>query len=361
MKIVFLIKALDNIGGTERVTIQIANALSLRKHDVHIVSLVGNQKPFFSVLPAVKLHYIHKGSDNSIFPYRDLRRHYRLKNCFKQILPDVIVVVDASRATFKIPACRPYTTIYWEHFNSIMHSKPMQRLSRRLAVKYGQWVVTLTDEDAQSYRTLYGTNRVKCIYNPITIDVPAYVAPVKHQVVAVGRYTTQKGFDLLLQAWAMVKDKADWQLLIVGKGKKKHTKRMQDYINQQQLHSSVQLLPPTNNVPALFASCGLYALSSRFEGLPLVLIEAAACGLPAVAFDCPTGPSEIVAHKKSGLLVPTGNVEAFAEALQQLMQQDDVRLQYAQAAYQYVNEKFSESTIVDQWETLFRHLKSAPL
>lgn len=359
MKLVFLIKALDNIGGTERVTIQIANLLSQRGHEVHIVSLVGNKQPFFEVLPAVTLHYIHNGSDNSIFPYRDLRRHYRLKKCFKQILPDVIVVVDASRATFKIPACRPYTTIYWEHFNSIMRSKLMQRLSRRLAVKYGQWVVTLTEEDAQSYRSQYHTNRVQCIYNPITINTPAYVVPVKHQVVAVGRYTAQKGFDWLLQAWSLVKEKADWKLLIVGKGKQ--ARHLQRYIEKHRLTDSVQLLPPTQHMQELFASCSLYALSSRFEGLPLVLIEAAACGLPAVAFDCPTGPSEIISHKKSGLLVPTGNVKAFADALQQLMQQDAVRLQYAQAAYQYVNEKFSESTIVDQWESLFRHLKSATL
>ncbi len=357
MKIVFLIKALDNIGGTERVTIQIANELSLRQYDVHIVSLVGNQKPFFPVLPSVGLHYIHKGSDNSIFPYRDLRRHYRLKKCFAQILPDVIVVVDASRATFKIPACRPYTTIYWEHFNSLMKSKWMQQLSRKLAVKYGNWVVTLTEEDAQSYRQKYGTDRVGCIYNPITIDAPAYQTPTARQIVAVGRYTPQKGFDWLLQAWNLVKEKADWKLLIVGKGKQ--TKRLQTYIQQHNLADSVQLLPPTNAIQQLFASCSIYALSSRFEGLPLVLIEAAACGLPAVAFACQTGPSEIVEHQKSGILVPTGQVEAFAQALQTLMNNEALRLNYSQEAYNYVNQKFSVHTIVQQWENLFKQLKSS--
>jgi glycosyltransferase involved in cell wall biosynthesis len=355
MKIVFLIKALDNIGGTERVTIQIANELSLRGYDVHIVSLVGNQKPFFSVLPAVKLHYIHKGSDNSIFPYRDLRRHYRLKKCFAQILPDIIVVVDASRATLKIPACKPYTTIYWEHFNTLMKSKRMHELSRKLAVKYGDYVVTLTEEDARSYQQKYHATKVQCIHNPITIDVPNYLAPKGHQVVAVGRYTSQKGFDMLLQAWALVKDKADWKLLVVGRGK--HEKRFRAFIEQHQLQDSVELLPPTNNVPALFASCGLYALSSRFEGLPLVLIEAAACGLPAVAFNCPTGPSEIIEHKKSGLLVPNGEVKAFAEALQVLMSNETLRLQYSQQSCQYVTKKFAVNTIIDQWEVLFKNLK----
>lgn len=355
MKLVFLIKALDNIGGTERVTIQIANALSLREHDVHIVSLVGNQKPFFSVLPAVKLHYIHKGSDNSIFPYRDLRRHYQLKKCFAQLLPDIIIVVDASRATLKIPACKPYTTIYWEHFNTIMKSKRMHELSRKLAVKYGDYVVTLTEEDARSYQQKYHATKVQCIHNPITIAIPNYLAPMGHRVVAVGRYTSQKGFDMLLQAWALVKDKADWKLLVVGKGK--HDKRFRTFIEQHQLQDSVELLPPTNNVPALFASCGLYALSSRFEGLPLVLIEAAACGLPAVAFDCSTGPSEIIEHKKSGLLVANGDVKAFAEALQVLISNEALRLQYSQHSFQYVTKKFAVNTIIDQWEVLFKNLK----
>lgn len=355
MKIVFLIKALDNIGGTERVTIQIANALSLREHDVHIVSLVGNQKPFFSVLPAVKLHYIHKGSDKSIFPYRDLRRHYQLKKCFVQILPDIIIVVDASRATLKIPACKPYTTIYWEHFNTIMKSKRMHELSRKLAVKYGDYVVTLTEEDARSYQQKYHATKVQCIHNPITIAIPNYLAPMGHRVVAVGRYTSQKGFDMLLQAWALVKDKADWKLLVVGKGK--HDKRFRTFIEQHQLQDSVELLPPTNNVPALFASCGLYALSSRFEGLPLVLIEAAACGLPAVAFDCPTGPSEIIQHQQTGLLVEPENVTAFAASLQRLIDNEAERLQYAKRGYEYVTQKFEVGHIIDQWEALFKQLK----
>jgi glycosyltransferase involved in cell wall biosynthesis len=359
MKLVFLIKALDNIGGTERVTIQIANQLSLRGHQVHIVSLVGNEKPFFEVFPAVQLHYIHKGSDNSIFPYRDLRRHYRLKKCFSQLLPDVIIVVDASRATFKIPACKPYTTIYWEHFNSLMRSKPMQRLSRKLVSKHGDWVVTLTQADAQSYRDLYHTERVSCIHNPITIDVPPYTPPTAHQVVAVGRYTAQKGFDLLLQAWAKVAEKKDWQLLIVGKGKQ--TKLLQKLIDQYQLAGSVQLLPPTNGIQELFSKCGLYVLSSRFEGLPLVLIEAAAMGLPAVSFDCQTGPREIIAHGQTGLLVPPLQVNALADALQTCLLDDAIRMRYSQQAATYVGKKFAVDTVVDQWEALFKQLKSRPL
>lgn len=359
MKLVFVIKALDNIGGTERVSIQIANSLSTRNHQVHIVSLVGNNKPFFEVLPQVKLHYLHLGSDNSIFPYRDLRRHYRLKKCFKSIEPDIIIVVDASRATLKIPACKPYTTIYWEHFNSLMHSKPMQNLSRKLVAKHGDWIVTLTEADAQSYKQKYNTEKVSCIHNPITIDLPKYTPPTRHNAVAVGRYTNQKGFDLLLEAWAMVEEKKDWQLLIVGKGKSKQTKLLSSLIDKYNLYKSVKLLPPTNNIQGLFKDSGMYVMSSRFEGLPLVLIEAAAMGLPAVSFACETGPDEIICHGKTGLLVPPMQTKELALAMQTLILDEQLRMSFSKEAAKYVGDKFAEDTIINQWESLFNKLKSA--
>ena len=359
MKLVFVIKALDNIGGTERVTIQIANLLSMRSHEVHIVSLVGNNKPFFEVLPEVKLHYIHQGADNSIFPYRDLRRHYRLKNCFASINPDIIIVVDASRATFKIPACKPYTTIYWEHFNSLMKSKPMQVLSRKLVSKHGSWVVTLTEADALSYKQKYNTNKVSCIHNPITIDLPEYTPPTQHKAVAVGRYTNQKGFDLLLEAWAIVEDKKDWQLLIVGKGKSKQTKLLSSLIDKYNLSETVKLLPPTNNIQGLYKDSGMYVMSSRFEGLPLVLIEAAAMGLPAVSFACQTGPEEIIEHEKTGLLVPPLNIDALASAIQTCILNDNLRIEFSKNAASYVGEKFSTENIIDKWESLFNQLKQS--
>ena len=357
MKLVFVIKALDNIGGTERVTIQIANLLSMRSHEVHIVSLVGNNKPFFEVLPEVKLHYIHQGADNSIFPYRDLRRHYRLKNCFASINPDIIIVVDASRATFKIPACKPYTTIYWEHFNSLMKSKPMQVLSRKLVSKHGSWVVTLTEADALSYKQKYNTNKVSCIHNPITIDLPEYTEPNAHKAVAVGRYTSQKGFDLLIKAWAKVEEKKDWKLVIVGKGKQ--TKLLQSLIEKYELTSSVELIPPTNNIQGLFKESGLYVMSSRFEGLPLVLIEAAAMGLPAVSFACQTGPEEIIEHEKTGLLVPPMNIDALTSAIQTCILNDNLRIEFSKNAASYVGEKFSTENIIDKWESLFNQLKQS--
>jgi glycosyltransferase involved in cell wall biosynthesis len=238
-----------------------------------------------------------------------------------------------------------------------MKSKPMQVLSRKLVSKHGSWVVTLTEADALSYKQKYNTNKVSCIHNPITIDLPEYTEPNAHKAVAVGRYTSQKGFDLLIKAWAKVEEKKDWKLVIAGKGKQ--TKLLQSLIEKYELTSSVELIPPTNNIQGLFKESGLYVMSSRFEGLPLVLIEAAAMGLPAVSFACQTGPEEIIEHEKTGLLVPPMNIDALASAIQTCILNDNLRIEFSKNAVSYVGEKFSTENIIDKWESLFNQLKQS--
>lgn len=356
MKICFLIKAIDNVGGTERVTLVLAGELSRRGYDVDIVSLVGDGKPFFPVAQGIKLHYLHHGPDRSIFPYRDIRRIAGLKKLFAQINPDFLIVVDASRALMRMPACKPYRTIYWEHFNTFIprESRLMQRISRRLAVKYGAAVVTLTEADAENYARLYGAGNALCIPNPVSFEIPEYEYHAAHKVVAVGRFAYQKGFDLLLKTWAQVRDKGDWTLQLAGRGKQRQL--LENMIKDLQLADSVQLLPPTDDITALFAQAGIYAMTSRFEGLPLVLIEAQACGLPAVSFDCKTGPSEIIRDGKSGFLAADGDVGQFARKLQELMRNEQQRKSYSKAAYEHAREAFSLKNIGDRWEALFRSL-----
>lgn len=344
------------MGGTERVTIVLANEFVRRGYEVHIVSLVGNNKPFFQPLEQVRLHYVHKGNDNSIFPYRDVRRLFLLSRLFSKITPDLLIVVDASRALMRIPACLPYKTIYWEHFNTFVpqESRFMQRLSRRIVAKKGAMVVTLTQRDAEGYRLRYGAENVLCIPNPVSFEVPEYKFPQTHIVVAVGRYTAQKGFDLLIKAWARIEDKSDWKLHIVGKGKWK--RKLQKMIDDSGLQESVMLMPASDNIVDLFANSGIYAMTSRFEGLPLVLIEAQACALPAVSFDCETGPSEIIIDGTTGILVKDGDIDAFASALNGLMMSEETRMEYSKASFRHIKETFSLQNVADSWERLFKKL-----
>ena len=126
----------------------------------------------------------------------------------------------------------------------------------------------------------------------------------------------QKGFDLLLEAWHRLEnEKQDWHLKIVGDGPDKA--KLESMIDTYNLHESVTLIPFQKNVIPLYQSASYYCLSSRFEGLPMVLLEAQACGLPCIAFDCDTGPSEIIKNRINGYLVARENSIELSNALNQ--------------------------------------------
>ncbi len=230
----------------------------------------------------------------------------------------------------------------------------MHTLSRRLAVKHCNKIITLTQEDADNYRTLFGATNVRCIANPVTLDRLSN-SPTKEKILlAVGRLASQKGFDLLLDAWHKTTSKNHgWKLRIIGNGS--HKKRLLKQISQLQLADSVELLPATKDIAQHYAQASAFVMSSRFEGLPLVLIEAMNAGLPIVSFDCQTGPRDIIEHNKSGLLVEPLNTELLAQAIDELLLDDIKRQQFSDYSLNAV-QKFSVNTIIDQWEQVLHEI-----
>ena len=357
MKIFFIIKALNNSGGTERVTAIIANELVRRKYEVGIVSLVGaGETPFFEIGSRVQCHYIGPKKDKRIFPFRDIGRYISIRKLFKNENPDVIVIVDAGRSMLKIPASRGYTTITWEHFNVSVNWHLFHRLSRCIAAKYSDMIVTLTKEDAENYKRIFGAKKTLCIPNPVTIDTEKKSPLTQKQVLAVGRYSTQKGFDLLIDAWSLVQQKDnEWQLKIIGSGEMEPI--LNNKIKRYGLENSVELMPISRNIIEQYQQASIYVMSSRHEGLPLVLIEAMAMGLPIVSFDCETGPRDIVENNVTGVLVPALDVNQLALELEALMGDEQKRKCFSENALIHVK-KFDINKIVDTWEDLFHELKS---
>ncbi|HEN3602785.1 TPA: glycosyltransferase, partial [Yersinia enterocolitica] len=140
---------------------------------------------------------------------------------------------------------------------------------------------------------------------------------------ALGRLSYQKGFDLLLDVWAKVEEKNNnWDLIIAGDGEDKQL--LLDKIKTLNL-KNVKLLPSTPHVCDLYDQSGIYVMTSRFEGFPMVLLEAKASGLPIIAYDCDTGPSELIMDNEDGYLVPFADSNAFIEKLLFLMNDEDLR------------------------------------
>lgn len=355
MKIVFSNKALNNPGGTERVTAILSKELAERGHEVHIISFVGSDKEtFFPIDSRVKIHYLAPTKDRYPFPIRDIRRIVLMRKIYKEINPDIILIVDAGRSFVNIPASRGFKTITWEHFNVDVNWHLGHRLSRKIAAKYSDLIVTLTEPAAQAYKSQFKAKNAICIYNPVTVDASEPSKLDKKVCMAMGWLGAQKNFIDLINAWHLTKARNEgWKLRIIGQGKQKSM--LENRINELGLNDSIEMLPPQKNVVEQYKNASLYAMSSRNEGLPLVLIEAMAMGLPIVSYDCPTGPADIVSHEKTGLLIPYLNVEALAEGLDRVMLNEDLREKFHEESLKEV-EKFSVKTIVDKWETVFKNI-----
>lgn len=170
----------------------------------------------------------------------------------------------------------------------------------------------------------------------------------------MGRLTNQKGFDLLLQAFQKVASKyPNWQLLIMGKGElREQLEQMRDDLS---LSGRVVFTGALSNPFTVMKKAKIFVMASRNEGFPMAHGEALACGLPVIATDCPSGPSEMVRHNVDGLLVPNKDIEAVATAMESIMSDESKRLQLAAKAPEVI-ERFGLKAIIAQWETVIKKL-----
>jgi glycosyltransferase involved in cell wall biosynthesis len=344
-------------GGTERMAVSLANALAQRRHNLHVVSLAPAGKSFFPLTPGITLHSL-----NILIPQL-MTRYFsatkKMRTFLKREAIDVIIDVDVILSAISIPACWRTATkvIAWEHYNYFVKRESKVRvLGRKLAARKAAAVVTLTEEDAGNYKK-YCTCKAKIVAIPNFIHaLPVEVAsPSSRVVLAVGHLIHRKGFDLLMNAWGLLKKEGldGWKLHIVGDGEEK-----ENLINLAitlRLERDIVFSPPTKNIVEHYLAASVYVMSSRAEGLPMVLIEALSFGLPLVSFDCKLGPAEIIRDGVNGFLVPPGDVPALKDKLQLLLHREDLRNTMAVNARESAK-RFLSSEIVTCWEHLLNTL-----
>ena len=202
------------------------------------------------------------------------------------------------------------------------------------------------------------------IPNPILYPLPIskprvppekWVAPNRKLLLAAGRLSDQKGFDLLLLAFAeLVSSHPEWDLVILSEGSRRF--ELEQQAQALGLNAHLHLPGRVGNVGDWYIRADIFVMSSRFEGFPNTLGEAMAHGCATVSFDCDTGPRDLIRHGVDGLLVPVGDVAALAVALHRLMTDDALREQYAKRSIE-VRERFSFKRITEMWEQLFYEVK----
>ncbi len=242
-----------------------------------------------------------------------------------------------------------------EHLNFGAHRPG---LARQIERHYGALdaLVVLTEADRHDYTTvLAGTDtRITRIPNAVPRIPGEPTAERQKIVLAAGRLTWQKGFDLLLDAFVPIaREHPDWQLRIYGDGKRRQ--RLRRRVLRHGVYNNVFLMGQTQRLGEVMSRASLFALSSRYEGFGMVIVEAMSKGLPVVSFDCPRGPGEIIDHDRDGLLVPSQDVPAMTRALRELIDDDKRRQRYGAAAIEKAR-RFEIDEVGAQWESLLAEL-----
>ena len=374
LKIVYCTPALYMAGGVERVLTLKANYFAEHfGYDITIILTEGKDKPlFYPLSDRIKIVNLNVNFEElwtcsfvkKVSVYLSKQRIFkkRLTAELMRIRPDITVsllrreinfindIKDGSKKIGELHVNRANYRNFEEgdaNFIKNLFAK-FWMLSLVSHLKQLDKFIVLTEEDKASWTEL---SNVEVIPDPLAFDITE-VSPLKaKRVIAVGRYVYQKGFDLLLQAWAKIeKHFPDWELAIYGMGDRSPYENLarQLGVDMNRCH----LNGSTQNIRKEYLESSLFVFSSRFEGFGMVLIEAMACGLPVVSFDCPCGPKDIVSHDEDGLLVPSGDIGKLANAMSQLMDSYELRHQMAKNAICNVR-RFQIDEIADRWQLLF--------
>lgn len=346
-------------GGTERACIAVATELAKRgEHDVYlIVTNAVNDEPFFMIDPSVNILFL--SVENYKRHYFKLLQRIRLTLMKRNI--DVIVAAEVMSLMFILPIFilksifKIQTKLWvWEHFNfTVDLGKRERRIFRKLAGYFADVIVVLTKKDEELWRNnLRIKGKILSINNPS----PFVCSPEKYDIkskniIAVGRLTYQKGFDRLLQIWCKFIEKhpkTGWKLQIIGSGPNEES--LSQMSDRLKLASEIEWVQNTPDIKTYYENASFLVMTSRFEGLPMTLIEAQSFGLPIVAYDCLTGPSEVISNK-SGILVPEDNADQFVRAIETLVFNECVRSGMSDAAKEEML-RFSNSSIGTQWSAL---------
>lgn len=357
MKVCFFSSDISRTGGTERVSLIIANELVKRGYEVCFLSLFRGDTTKFTRHDSIKLFSLHMENktgfvERKIFPYVRLLRFLKKEN------PDVLINIDVILCLYSLPLRFFVKTkmIAWEHFNFRTNCGVKNRdRARKLAAKLADQIVVLTKADLEEYnKNLTIEHNIEHIYNPIVeVEKNISYANKENIVIASGRLAPPKNFLELLKIWALIEpDFPEWKLFICGSGEEEN--ELKDFAKKNKL-CNVTFAGFVENIEELYNKSKIMVMTSRYEGFPMVLLEGQTAGLPIVSYDCFTGPKEIVISGRNGYLVQQGDRDVFSEKLKGLMNNEDARKTFSMNAFKDSN-RFKKDKIVDKWEGLINGL-----
>ncbi|MDD5462878.1 MAG: glycosyltransferase family 4 protein [Methylococcales bacterium] len=362
MHILFLVSAMGS-GGAERVAATLANAWTNRGNQVTLMpTFSGGGECFYELSPEVRLVYLADLVSSRVRTWvNQLDRLRALRRFIATERPDVIIsfLSNVNVAAIIASVGLGVPVIVCEHNDPFAEPHPLLlRLACKLTYPFADILMVLTDGIASKYAA-HGLflPKIFVVPNPIfeqLMNVVHYSSndAAKKRLLGIGRLEKQKHFDVLIKVFAnLARRHADWSLRILGEGSLRTD--LQQQIVDLGLDSRIELPGIVSAVINELVEADIFALTSRYEGFPMALLEAMAVGLPCVSFDCPSGPRELSLDGQVALLVPPNDEQALERALERLMVDADLRITLGSQARRSVIERYSLAIVLKQWDALF--------
>ena len=377
MKIIYIYTSFTIAGGADRVVIEKANYLAEHGYDITIVTdSQQKRQPFFPLSPKVKLHDLEIDFEQEykynplirIFIYFNLMKRYEriLRKYLYKERPDIVIttlgrnmdfLADIEDGSIKIGEshiAKPYI----RNFHLLENKGPFHRLIAKIWMhKITQncrkldALVLLTNDDANNWK---GQVDTYIIPNPLPFSPKEKSTCSNKQAIFVGRMCEQKGYEYLLQAWELVhRIHPDWILNVFGDGEERA--KIQKKLIKRKLNKTIILNETTKNIQDEYLKSSICILSSRFEGFGMVLLEAMACGVPCVSFNCPYGPSDIIKNGEDGFIVSHLDYSELAQRICELIEDESLRIKMGCAA-QINIQRYAKDIVMEKWTNLFDSL-----
>lgn len=325
-------------------------------YEVHILSL--NEKgreTFFSFSKSIQFHSVEVGG-NPLSYFLQYKKGIQKR--IDEIKPDVISVCDDAMKGFFLPQLIK-TNAKWLHEShasmvlgdkgkGVSYSKKLQHRLKQILGKRFSKIVLLTESNKREWNL----PNLEVIPNPLPFETKGISTLQNKKVIAVGSYSYNKGYDLLLQIWAIVeKQYPDWELHIYGNRVQENVSEIGASLGLKNIFAHA----PVNDIANKYLESSIFVLPSRSEGFGMVIIEAMSCGLPVVSFDCPNGPKDIISNEVDGFLIENGNTDEFADRLELLIENLELR-QKMGGEGKLTSSNYSAQQIVKRWDGLFKSL-----
>lgn len=380
MKIAYCLPQIYKPGGIERIISIKANYLaSVYNYEVYIItSCQKGNLPFYQFNNKIKFYDLNIDYDSTLYLplYKRIIRKIQYTKCHKKKLSellnklkvDIVIstftheasflpdIKDGSKKILEFHFCRKHKQLMAKAFNFSIFTRMAYYFKcwqeeNIIIPKYDQFIV-LTEEDKQAW--LPKVSNVKCIPNIHPFETNEQAKLENKRAIAVGRLDAQKGFDKLIKVWGIVyQNNPDWMLDIYGQGEDE--KQLREQIINAKLENVISINPPTSDIKDKYLNSSLFIMTSRYEGLPMTLLEATSLGLPAICFNFTCGPQEVIINNQNGYIIENNQYDKMALKIGLLINNFQLRKELGNNAKKLSN-KFSSDIIMKRWNELFHQI-----